>query len=171
MTKFEDFLRFYNIRNLEPFVEAVMKMMKFYIDCDIDLFKCSILAPGIARRMLYDVSKKHQVHFSLFDQQQESPDSTFKQNLTGDPSIIFNRHAEAGKTFIRGNPLKPCKRVVGVDANALYLWAIVQAQPTGRCIVRRVEGKFKAEIRDKYTAQYDYLGWLAHSQRIQAQHV
>ena len=142
---------------MEPIVDAVMKMMKFYTDCDIDLFKCSILAPGIARCMLNDVSKKQQVHFSLFDQQQESLYSTFKQNLTGDPSIIFNRHAEARKTFIRG---KPCKRVVGVDANALYLWAIGQAQPTGRCIIRRY----------KYTAQYDYLDWLAPSQGIQAQH-
>ena len=170
MTKFEHFLRFYNIRDVEPLVEAVMKMMKFYIDRDIDLFKCSISAPGIARRMLYDVAKKQQVHFSLFDQQQESLYCDFKWNLTGGPSIIFNRHAEVGKTFIRGNPLKPCKRVVGVDANALYLWAIGQAQPTGRCIVRTAERKFRAEIRDKYTAQYDYLDWLAHSQGIHIQH-
>ena len=168
--KFEHFLRFYNIRDVEPFVEALMKMMKFYIDRDIDLFKCSISAPGIARRMLYDVAKKQQVHFSLFDQQQESLYCDFKRNLTGGPSIIFNRHAEVGKTFIRGNPLKPCKRVVGVDANALYLWAIGQAQPTGRCIVRTAERKFRVEIRDKYTAQYDYLDWLAHSQGIHIQH-
>lgn len=28
--------------------------------------------------------------------------------------------------FIRNNESKPCKKIVGFDANALYLWALKQ---------------------------------------------
>ena len=34
------------------------------------------------------------------------------------------------KTLIRGN--KVCKNVIGHDANALYLWAIIQGMPVGK---------------------------------------
>ena len=44
--------------------------------------------------------------------------------MVGGPSIVFSRHQEAGETKIRGG--KPTKRVDGNDANALYLWAIMQ---------------------------------------------
>lgn len=43
------------------------------------------------------------------------------------PSIIFTRHHEAGKTRIRGDKL--CKKILGYDANALYVCAIGQPMP------------------------------------------
>ena len=42
---------------------------------------------------------------------------------------MFNRYQEAGKTLIKYN--KICKKIVGYDANALYLWAIGQEMPVG----------------------------------------
>ncbi len=38
---------------------------------------------------------------------------------------------EANKTYIRGLN-KPCKKIIGYDANELYLWAIAQKMPTGK---------------------------------------
>ncbi len=68
-------------------------------------------------------------NFALFDKKSSDLYDTFKQNVVGGPSIIFNRHAKAGETFIRNNQNKLCQRIRGDDANALYLWAIGQEMP------------------------------------------
>ncbi|GMF32205.1 unnamed protein product [Phytophthora lilii] len=51
-------------------------------------------------------------------------------NIAGGPSIIFNRYAKRNKTKIRGGKL--CNKVIGYDANALYLWALGNDMPCGR---------------------------------------
>ncbi|KAG3026276.1 hypothetical protein PC121_g24666 [Phytophthora cactorum] len=53
-----------------------------------------------------------------------------KANIAGGPSIIFNRYAKRNETTIRGGKL--CKKVIGYDANALYLWALGGDMPCGR---------------------------------------
>src|SRR6218665_2346400 len=53
-----------------------------------------------------------------------------KRNIAGGPSIIFTRYAERNKTRIRG--LKKFKKVIGYDANALYLWCLGFDMPCGR---------------------------------------
>ncbi|KAJ8566256.1 hypothetical protein ON010_g6870 [Phytophthora cinnamomi] len=45
-----------------------------------------------------------------------------RANIAGGPSIIFNRLAKRNETVIRGG--KICKKVIGYDANALYLWCL-----------------------------------------------
>ena len=170
MTRFQDFLVYYNCLDVEPFVEAVNRMMQFYLDRQMDIFKMAISAPGIARVMLYKSAQSQGVNFALFDTFQKDTYHTFKANLTGGPSIIFKRHLEVGKSLIRGDPLKPCKKVLGYDANALYLWAIGQDQPAGRFVIRKAEHGFCAEIRDKYTSAFDYLDWNALKRGIFIQH-
>ena len=54
-----------------------------------------------------------------------------KENIVVGPSIIFNRYHESGETFIGNNPNKPCQKIIGYDANALYLWDIGQDFPAG----------------------------------------
>ncbi|GMF30225.1 unnamed protein product [Phytophthora lilii] len=53
-----------------------------------------------------------------------------KANIAGGPSIIFNRFANRNETTIRGGKL--CKKIIGYDANALYLWALGNEMPCGR---------------------------------------
>lgn len=53
-----------------------------------------------------------------------------KANIAGGPSIIFNRFAKRNETTIRGG--KTCKKVIGYDANALYLWCLGNVMPCGR---------------------------------------
>ncbi|KAG3125836.1 hypothetical protein C6341_g25611 [Phytophthora cactorum] len=53
-----------------------------------------------------------------------------KANIAGGPSIIFNRYAKRNETKIRGG--KVCKKIIGYDANALYLWALGNEMPCGR---------------------------------------
>ena len=78
------------------------------------------------------------LYFSLFNEKDKDLYYTMKDNNVCGPSIIFNRYHEKDKTRIRDAEMtkknlkpKPCKKVVGYDANALYLWAIMQDMPTG----------------------------------------
>ena len=88
--------------------------------------KDAISLPGLAYKMLMNCPN---ANFSLFEEQDKHLYYMLKNNIRGGPSIIFNRYQEVDKTLIRGN--KICKNVIGFDANALYLWAIIQDMPVG----------------------------------------
>ena len=88
-------------------------------------------------RVCFDSVADLKAEFHLFNNKNKDIYKLFKDNIVGGPSIIFNRHHEAGKTFIRNNPNKPCEQTVGYDANALYLWAIGQPMPSGYPLIQR----------------------------------
>ena len=73
----------------------------------------------------------------------------FRNNICGGPSIVFHRHHTAGKNKLReieyGEDAKTCQKIVGFDANSLYLWAIAQELPTGPYVIRNSETNFKPE--------------------------
>ena len=95
-----------------------------------------------------------------------------KDNNTGGPSIIFHRYHEAGKTKIgeaeEGEAAKPCEKIVGYDANALYLWALMQDMPTGSYTRRLAENEFKPKSSIKMAIEW--LEWVAHQDRIHIRH-
>ncbi|KAG3179897.1 hypothetical protein PC128_g15799 [Phytophthora cactorum] len=64
------------------------------------------------------------------DKEEKDIYAKMKANIAGGPSIIFNRYAKRNETKIRGGKL--CKKVIGYDANALYLWALGNDMPCGR---------------------------------------
>ncbi|KAG2883864.1 hypothetical protein PC117_g25932 [Phytophthora cactorum] len=64
------------------------------------------------------------------DKEEKDIYGKMKANIAGGPSIIFNRYAKRNETKIRGGKL--CKKVIGYDANALYLWALGNDMPCGR---------------------------------------
>ena len=83
------------------------------------------------------------------------------------PSIKFHRYHEAGKTKIRekemedqGKQAKTCQKIVGYDANALYLWAIMQDMPTGSFTRRQEETGSKRESSSRMATEW--LEWRAH---------
>ncbi|XP_071137847.1 uncharacterized protein [Mytilus edulis] len=170
MSTFRDFLVWYNNLDVGPFVQAVANLQKFYFERDIDLFKTSISVPGLARRMLFDTGRQVGASFALFDDANSDLYFSIKQNLIGGPSIIFNRHHEVGQTFIRNNFNKPCQKILGFDANALYLYCIDQDMPTGPFVRRRLEDGFKPQKRDRYTMMYDWMDYLNHSQGLDIRH-
>ena len=126
MKTMKDFLKWYNNGDVIPMVEAINKMFEFYRAKGLDMFKDAISLPGLAYKMLLSCTK---AKFSLFEEEHKELYYLMKRNIVGGPSIIFHRYHEVDKTKIRGGKL--CKSVVGYDANALYLWAIAQAMPTG----------------------------------------
>ena len=93
----------------------------------------------------------------------------FKENIVGAPSIILNQYQEAGKTFIRNNLDKPCQKIIGYDANALYLWAIGQNFHAGYPLIRRQEKFFVREFRQFSGGCRDWIDWLIHERNIENQ--
>lgn len=67
--------------------------------------------------------------FSI-DEEQKAIYNTMRANIAGGPSIIFNRFAKRNETKIRGVKIR--KKVIGYDANALYLWTLGNEMPCGR---------------------------------------
>ena len=168
MSSFRDFLVWYNNLDVGPFVTAVERFQKFYFDKGIDVFKTAISVPGIARQMLFRTARKENVTFALFDENNKDLYQTIKNNIVGGPSIIFTRHHCAGKTLIRG--LKPCRSILGFDANALYLQAIGQPLPVGPFVRRLAENDFRPQLRDKYMSAYYWMEWIQHQYGISIQH-
>ena len=168
MTTFRDFLVWYNNLDVGPFVEAVEKFQLFYFEKGIDVFKTAISVPGIARQMLFRTAREQQANFALFDSNNADLYHTIKANIVGGPSIIFTRHHCAGKTCIRGQ--KPCRAILGFDANALYLQAIGEPMPVGPFIRRLAVNDFRPEVRDKYMAAYYWMDWIANLHGIQIEH-
>ena len=72
--------------------------------------------------------------FCLFPKRHGDLYKTLRSQLTGGLSLIFCRLAISGKTKIRSHEIEnpeTVKKVLGLDANSLYLHAIAQNNPTG----------------------------------------
>ena len=171
MSTFQEFLIWYNNLDVVPFLEAVEKMSQFWQERKIDMFKDGISVPGLTLKYLFSYLSP-QTYFSLFDQANSDLYHLIKDNNTGGPSIIFHRYHEAGKTKIRkaeeGEAAKLCEKIVGYDANALYLWPLMQNMPTGSYTRRLAENEFKPKSSIKMAIEW--LEWVAHQDRIYIRH-
>ena len=149
MATMRSFLIWYNNLDVGPFLEAVEKMFVFYKDRNMDMFKCAISVPGLSLRYLFlTLHSETGSYFSLIDKDNKDLYYKIKANIVGGPSIVFHRYHETGQTYIR-NGDKLCQKVVGFDANALYLWALMQDMPTG-VFVRRNSNQFKPVLSQYY---------------------
>lgn len=170
MKTFRDFLQWYNNLDVKPFVKGVLNYCKMYWEKNIDVFKVAFSIPGLARLNLFNASEKKHAVFPLFDFSTKDIYRTIQDNIVGGPSIIFTRYHESGKTFLRGNFEKPCKRIVGYDANALYLHCIGQNMPVGYFIIRRECDGFKAEKMSKYWNMFIWMDWVSGSKNCKILH-
>ena len=140
MTSMRDFLVWYN--NRVPFLEALDKQFAFYKQQNIDMFKDGISVPGLT--LLYLFNELPSNTFStVFNQTNSDLHLLVKDNIVGGPAIIFHRYHEKDVTKIRGE--ETCRSIVGYDANALYLWALMQDMPTGWYTRRREEKQFRPQ--------------------------
>jgi G:T-mismatch repair DNA endonuclease (very short patch repair protein) len=102
---------------------------------DIDMFIDAMSLPGLAVFWLFKLSSTSENPIKLLDPQDRGLYPMIKKNLVGGPSIVFHRYHEKGITSIRqqefGNEAKRCERILGVDANALYLWCMMRTLPCG----------------------------------------
>ena len=171
MSTFKDFLTWYKNLDVIPFLEAVVKMSQFWQERKISMFKDEFSVPGLTLKYLFSFLDE-QTYFSLFDQSNSDLYHVSKDNNTGGPSIIFHRYHEAVKTEIReaerGQAAKPCEKIVGYDANALYLWALMQDMPTGSYSRRLPDNEFKP--KGSIRMAIEWLEWVAYKERIHIRH-
>jgi G:T-mismatch repair DNA endonuclease (very short patch repair protein) len=197
MKTMRDFLVWYNNLDVLPFVEAVEKQKEVYRTKHIDMLKDAISLPGLAVRWMMKLSpvplqptsiQNPDMSFNdisqalracqpigLFNEFNKDIFHTIKENIVGGPSIVFHRYHESKKTLIRENSMgenaRPCELVLGVDANALYLWSMMQDMPTGNARKRLPENDFgykHVQGNSKVAHGWlQYQGWIL---GIQIQH-
>ena len=159
MTTLRDFLVWYNNRDVVPFLEAIDKQFAFYQKQHIDMFKDGISVPGLTLLYLFNDLPPN-TYFTVFNRTNSDLHELVKDNIVGGPAIIFHRYHETGVTKIRGG--EPCRSIVGYDANALYLWALMQEMPTGWYTRRRAEKQFRPQPAQPYgQMSVQWLTWEA----------
>ena len=163
MTTMRDFLVWYNNRDVVPFHEAIGNQFIFYERQGIDMFKDGISVPGLTLLYLFnDLPPK--TYFTLFNEKHKDLYRLVKDEIVGGPAIIFHRYHEKDVTKIRqsdfGETARLCRSVVGYDANALYLWALMQDMPTGWYTRRREQNAFRPESAQLYGQMAaEWLTW------------
>ena len=167
----KEFLVWYNNKDVEPMLEAIDTMFQFNQNRRFDMFKDGISVPGLVLKYMFqDLSD----YFTVPDEKNNDLYDLCKNNIFGGPSIIFHRYHEKYKTFIRPAEYtdpKPCQLIYGVDANARYLWSIMQKMPTGHFVRRKKEDGFKRQAPRRYERMaIDWLEWEAKSTEQHTHH-
>ena len=148
METLREYLIWYNNRDVTPFLDAIAKQFAFYRDRDIDMFKDGISVPGLSLLHLFN-DLPNDTNFVTFNNTNKDAHKLVKDNIVGGPAIIFHRYHEKGITKIRGGE-ELCRKIEGYDANALYIWAIMQDMPTGWYTRRREENGFRPQQAQPY---------------------
>ena len=148
METLREYLIWYNNRDVTPFLDAISKQAAFYHNRHIDIFKDGISVPGLALSYMFNDLPPN-TFFTVFNETSKDLHHLVKDNIVGGPAIIFHRYHEKDVTKIRRGR-ETCRKIVGYDANALYLWALMQDMPTGWYTRRREENKFRPQQAQPY---------------------
>ena len=161
MKSMKDFLVWYNNLDVVPFLEALEKMCVFWQEQGIDMLKEAISLPGLAFKFEMGFLKQQEIYLSSF-KTKDSYD-LFHNNLVGGLAIIFKRHAEVDKTYVRNNTEKPVKKIIGYDANGLYLWALCQPMPTDLCVEWKMNRRGESlTAKLPWSLADEWLAWESH---------
>ena len=90
MTTFQDFVRWYNNKDVVPTLEAMQKMMEFYHNKGIDMLKLGCTLPNLANICLH---KSTNSKFYPFVEADKDLHDKIREDMTGGPSIVFTRKA------------------------------------------------------------------------------
>ena len=160
METLREYLIWYNNRDVTPFLDAIAKQAGFYKQHNIDMFNDGISVPGLSLLHLFN-DLPNDTYFTVFNRTNSDLHELVKDNIVGGPAIIFHRYHEKGITKIRGGS-ELCRKIVGYDANALYLWALMQDMPTGWYTRRRAEKQFRPQPAQPYGQMaVQWLTWEA----------
>ena len=105
------------------------------------MFKDGVSVPGLTLLYLFNELPSITL-YTVFNQTNSNLHLLVKGNIVGGPAIIFHYH-EKDVTKLRGE--ETCRSIVGYDANALYLWALMKDMPTGWHTPCREERQFRPQ--------------------------
>ena len=156
MKTLKDFLIYYNCLDVAPGLKAMEKHMDLLYKLNVDPLKETFSISGVA--FLYLFRKKY-LPFPLFNNAELF--KSIKNSLIGGPSIIFKRYAKVNQTLIKENIYKSnakvVKKIIGFDANSLYLSVLKNTLPTG-FITQRKAPFFNPKIIN--IQSFNALCWL-----------
>ena len=165
MSSFRDYVRWYNNRDVSPFMEALEKQFTFYQrELHLDMFKDGISVPGLTLKYLFKTLDPTCTNFTLVNKHNSDIHDLIKAWNVGGPSIVFHRYQESGETKINehkyGDEAKTCQSVIGWDANALYLACLMEKMPTGPYIRRQAQDDFAPKQTDVFGKMAsEWLEW------------
>ena len=126
-----EMLIYYNLLDCVPFVQAVQNPLQPYLQQGLDIFKTSFSFSGVAKLQIMRRIQEN-TFFCLFPKRHADLYKILLLQLTGRLSLIFCRFATSEKTKICFHKIENSKmvqKVLGLDANSLYLHAIAQNTP------------------------------------------
>ncbi|XP_057312292.1 uncharacterized protein LOC130653799 [Hydractinia symbiolongicarpus] len=155
-----DWLREYNLADVEPFIEAVDKTRLQYYNDEIDILKDAVSIPGVSMRYVLNKSLRLNPKLELYapgepckhkcktasirsarrakrctECTKNEANELLQTGIVGGPAIVFFRYHERDVTGIRSHiyqePRK-CKTVLGLDANLLYPSRLMNYFPCGK---------------------------------------
>ncbi len=156
MKTLKDFLIYYNTLDVAPGLKAIEKHMDLLYKLNVDPLKESFSISGVA--FLYLFRKKY-LPFPIFNN--GNLFNSLKNSLIGGPSIIFKRYAKINETVIKPHKYhenaKLVKKIIGFDANSLYLSVLKNTLPTG-FMIHRTEPFFYPKIINSQS--FSALCWI-----------
>ena len=149
MQNMRHFLQWYNMLDVRPFAQSIKAWIAPYHKVEphptlyndgvmirdrldgVDLLKTCVSAPGLAQSLMnHHVARVRGYQgLYLFHEKEQELVHLFRDNITGGPSIVFNRHI----TTDQGG------YIMGFDANALYAGIMLTDMPTGPAIRYQVK--------------------------------
>ena len=97
MTIFQDFVMWYNNKDVVPTLEAMQKMMEFYHNKEVDMVKLGCTLPNLANICLH---KSTNNNFYPFVEAEKDLHYETRVDMTGDPSIVFTRKTVMDQSYI-----------------------------------------------------------------------
>ena len=132
-----DHLEYYNHLDAEPFLQAVEKLFNASKELGLDAFKTSLTLPSLTLQLMFS-DLPPGVYFTLINQSNSDLHQLIKKNVCGGLSVLFHREHQADVMYIRHREFvenaKLCRKILGYDANSLYLGALKRTMPTGHFI-------------------------------------
>ena len=140
----------------------------------MDAFKSSLTLLGLTLQLMFS-DLPPGVYFTLINQSNSDLHQLIKKNVCGGLRIVFHREHQANVTYIRhrefGDNAKLCKKILGYDANSLYLRALKRAMPTGHFIRYQSESDFKPSISHRTgLLAMQWLELVGPDKQVQIQH-
>ena len=160
MHTFAEWLRYYNNLDVGPGLEALEKMRAFYTEKGIDILKDAVSIPGIS--LHYLLRGAVQRGADLYNPGEEAY-KMLKEAVVGGPSLVFTRYHEVGITKIRSHQIAEphlCKRILGYDANALYLSTMLKEMPCGKEKVVNYNDNYQVEVAPILTQRLKQGKWF-----------
>ena len=147
-----DYLRYYNNCDVVPFVESIETMVKMYREKGVNLFQDAMSLPGVSLKLLFSQTRDPYLCPS-----NEMEYKIMSDAVIGGPSVIFSRFSKVGETYIKPHKYKKpklCKTILGLDANALYLYCIGSYMPSGLFKHRTLDKKNNTRLKTQPKSRF-----------------